>query len=260
MGDYFMLDTLTLKFWEPFFKAVKINNDCPVKVVYGCPEGKTSIIHDDISKAENVLVYGMTGSGKSVFLHTFIKGVSMFNTVEDVKLVLVDPKRVEFNQYKNSELLLCPIINNGDELLAKTKELINECNKRKETIRDNNFEATRKKNNQHFPYILLVIDEYAVIANKELNNGLLELMKDGFKYGIHVVLSTQRISSWVADIDFFKSFKTIICQANYDEKETRKLIVDYVELKGSGDSLVLRDGELTRTQCLYTSYNEDFSV
>lgn len=254
MGDYFMLDTLTLKFWEPFFRTVKINNDCPAKVVYGCPEGKTSIIYDDISKAENVLVYGRTGSGKSVFLHTFIKGVSMFNTVEDVKLVLVDSKRVEFNQYNNSELLLCPIINNGDELLAKTKELINECNKRKETIGDNDFEATRKKNNQHLPYILLVIDEYAVIANKELNNALLELMKDGFKYGIHVVLSTQRISSWVADIDFFKSFKTIICQANYDEKETRKLIGDYVELKGSGDSLVLRDGGLTRTQGLYISY------
>ena len=255
-----MLDTLTLKFWKPFFRAVKINNDCPVKVVYGCQKGQTSIIHDDISKAENVLVYGRTGSGKSVFLHTFIKGVSMFNTVEDVRFVLVDSKRVEFNQYKNSELLLCPIINNGDELLAKTKELINECNKRKETIGDNDFEATRKKNNQHFPYILLVIDEYAVIANKELNNGLLELMKDGFKYGIHVILSTQRISSWVADINFFKSFKTIICQANYDEKETRKLIGDYVELEGSGDSLVLRDGGLTRTQGLYTSYNEDFSV
>ena len=254
-----MLDSLTLKFWEPFFRAVKINDGCPIKVVYGCPEGKNSIIHDDISKAENVLVYGATGSGKSVFLHVFIKGASMFNTIEDVRLVLFDFKRVEFNQYKNNELLLCPIINNGNELFAKIKELINECHKRKEAIGDNDFESSRKQNNHHFPYILLVIDEYADIANKELNNVLLELMKDGFKYGIHIILSTQKISGWGADIDFFKSFKTIICQENYDKKETCRLIGDYVELKGSGDSLVLRDGEVTRTQGLYTSCNEDLS-
>jgi len=255
-----MLDTLTLKFWEPFFRVVKINDGCPVKVVYGCPEGKTSIIHDDVNKVENVLVCGTTGSGKSVFLHVFIKGASMLNTVEDVRLVLVDSKRVEFNQYKNSELLLCPIINNSDELLIRINELIDKRNKRKELIGDNDFEASRRQNNQHFPYILLVIDEYADIANKDLNKALLELMKDGFKYGIHVVLSTQRISGWVADVDFFKSFKTIVCQSNYDEKETRALIGDYVELNGSGDSLILRNGELIRTQGLYTSYNEDLSA
>ena len=137
------------------------------------------------------MVYGTTGSGKSVFLHVFIKGASMFNTIENVRLILFDSKRVEFNQYKNNELLLCQIINNGDELFAKIKELINECYKRKETIGENNFESSRKQNNHHFPYVLLVIDEYADIANKELNNVLLELMKDGFKYGVHIILSTQ---------------------------------------------------------------------
>ena len=145
---------------------IKINDGCPVKVAYGCPEGKTSIIHEDISKAENVLVYGITGSVKLVFLHAFITDASMLNTVEDTRLVLVDSKRVEFNQYKSSELLLCPIINNGDELLTKIKELIIVRRKRKEAIGDNDFEASRKQNNQYFPYILLVIDEYADIANK----------------------------------------------------------------------------------------------
>ena len=130
-------------------------------------------------------------------------------------------------------MFLCPIINNGDELLTKIKELINEYRKRKEAIGDNDFEASRKQNNQYFTYILLVIDEYTDIANKELNNALLELMKDGFKYEIHVILSTQRISGWVADFDFFKSFKTIVFQSNYDEKETCALIGDYAELNGS---------------------------
>lgn len=183
----------------------------------------------------------------------------MLNTVEDVRFVLVDSKMVEFSQYKKSELLLCPIINNGDELLIKINEFIDERNKRKELIGDNDFETSRKQNKQNFPYILLVIDEYADIVNKELNKALLELMKDGFKYGIHVILSTQRISERVVDIEFFQSFKTIISQANYEEKETRKLIGDYAELISSGDFLVLRDGELTRTHGLYTSYNDDLS-
>ena len=255
-----MLNTLTLKFWEPFFRVVKINDDCPVKVIYGCPEGKTSFIYDDIIKAENVLIYGTSGSGKSVFLNIFIKGASMINTVENVRLVLVDSKRIEFNQYKNSELLLYPIIYSGDELLIKINELIKECSKRKELIGDNDFEISRKQHNHHFPYILLVIDGYSDIANIELNKALLSLMKDGYKYGIHVVLSTQGISEGVADIDFFKSFKTIICQSNYNKKETHKLIGDYVELKGGGDSLVLHNGELIRTQGLYTFHNEDLSA
>ncbi len=248
-----MLNRLNLKCWEPFLRKAKSDGGCPVKVVYGCTEGGTSIIYDDISKAKNILVYGATGSGKSVFSHTLIKSVSMLNTAEEVRMVLVDCKIVEFNRYKNSELLLCPIIDNGDELLAKVRELIAECPKRKEAVGDNDFESYRKKNGRNFPYILLIIDEYAGMANKELNDALFELMKNGFKYGIHVVLSAQTISGTVADIGFFESFETIVCQANYEEKATRKLLGNYVELKGGGDSLVLRNRKLVRTQGLWVS-------
>lgn len=72
---------------------VKINDGSPVKVVYGCPEGKTSIIHDDISKAENVLVTALQEVENQSFLHVFITGASMLNTVEDARLVLFDSKR-----------------------------------------------------------------------------------------------------------------------------------------------------------------------
>lgn len=248
-----MLEKLNLKYRESLFRTTKINNSCPIKVVYGYSEDKKSLIYDDISKARNVLVYGTTGSGKSVFLHTFIKGVSMFNTIEDVRFVLVDSKIVEFSQYKNNKLLFCPIINDGNELLNRIKELIEECHKRKEIIKDIDFETFRKQNIEHFPYILLVIDEYADLENKELDKTLKELMKEGFNYGIHVFLSTQNISDLKGGINFLKSFKTIICQNNYDEKLTRELLGDYFELNGSGDSVILRDGELVRIQGLYIS-------
>ena len=248
-----MLEKLNVKYRESLFRTTKLNNSCPVKVIYGYSEDKNSLIYDDISKAENVLIYGTTGSGKSVFLHTFIKGVSMFNTTEDVRLVLVDSKIVEFSQYKNNKLLLYRIINDRSELLNRIKELIDECHKRKEIIKNIDFETIRKQNIKHFPYILLIIDEYADLENKELDKVLIELMHDGFKYGIHVFLSTQNISELGVGVDFFRSFKTIVYQNNYDEKLTRKLLGDYVKLKGNGDSIVLREGELIRTQGLYAS-------
>lgn len=219
-----MLEKLNLKYRESLFRTTKINNSCPIKVIYGYSEDKESLIYDDISKAENVLVYGTTGSGKSVFLHTFIKGVSMFNTTEDVRLVLVDSKIVEFSQYKNNKLLLYRIINDRSELLNRIKELIEECHSRKEIIKNIDFETYRKQNIKHFPYILLVIDEYADLENKELDKVLIKLMHEGLKYGIHVFLSTQNISELGVGVDFFKSFKTIVCQNNYDEKIDSKII------------------------------------
>ena len=115
MGDIF-----TLKFWEPFLRVVRIDDYCPVRVLYGIPKDGSPMIHDYIFDAENILVFGTTGSGKTTFLNTFIRGVSHISTVDDVRFVLVDSKRVDFNQYKDSELLLCPIINNASNSFILT--------------------------------------------------------------------------------------------------------------------------------------------
>ena len=179
---------------------------------------------DDMNKAENILVYGTTGSGKSTFHHTFIKGVTTSNKTNNVKLLLVDSKKIEFNRYENSTFLLSPIIHNREELLSKINELINECQRGKETIRNSGFDPQKSENCTQFPYILLIIDEFVEITSKIVNNYLLELLKEGYRYKIHVILSTQSIGEGVAEIDFFKAFKTIICQRNHEEKETRLLM------------------------------------
>ena len=255
-----MENTFNLKFWEPFLRVVRIDDYCPVRVLYGIPKDGSPMIHDYIFNAENILVFGTTGSGKTTFLNTFIRGVSHISTVDDVRFVLVDSKRVDFNQYKDDELLLCPIINKTSELIIKIEWLIKEVGRRKEFIRDTKFEDYREQNNKQIPYILVVIDEYADIASPELNLALSNLLKEGHKYGIHVVLSTQSISDYVADINFFKLFKTIVCQSNYDEEKTRELIGDYQQLEGSGDSLVIRNGNLVHIQNLFTPYKEDLTA
>lgn len=255
-----MEDVLTLKFWEPFLRVVRIDNYCPVRVLYGIPKDGSPLIHDYIFDVENILIFGTTGSGKTTFLNTFIRSASHISTVDDVRFVLVDSKRVDFNQYKESELLLYPVINETSEFISKANLLIEEIERRKELIGETKFAEYREQINKQIPYILVVIDEYVDIANQEANRAVLDLLKEGYKYGVHVILSTQSISDYVADNGFFKSFKTIICQSNFDEERTKKLIGDYQQLEGSGDSLVLRNGALIHVQNLFTPYKADLTA
>lgn len=97
------------------------------------PKDGSPLIHDYIFDAENILVFGTTGSGKTTFLNTFIRSVSHISTVDDVRFVLVDSKRVDFNQYKESELLLYPVINEASEFISKANLLIEEIEKKKRT-------------------------------------------------------------------------------------------------------------------------------
>ena len=223
-------DISTLK---SFYRALKRHNENLIKVIYGTMEGKTSLSFDDIETVKNLLIYGTTGSGKTMFLNVFIEGTSYINTEKDVRLVLVDSKKAGFCKYNDNKLLLCPIINDRNEFINIINELLIECDKRKE----NNIKAHR---------IILVVDEYADIASEETNNALAKILEVGYKYGIHVLLSTQRITSAIASIDFFKKFNIVICQKNYDEKETKELIGEYHELNGRGDSIMLRNGRLFR--------------
>lgn len=228
--------------------------------MYGIPKDGSLLIHDCIFNAENILVFGTTESGKTTFLNTFIRSASHISTVDDVRFVLVDSKRVDYYQYKESELLIYLVISETSEFISNVNLLIEEIERRKELIGETKFVEYREQINKQIPYILVVIDEYIDIANQEANRAALDLLKEGYKYGVRVILSTQSISDYVADIGFFKSFKTIICQSNFDEEKLKELIGDYQELECSGDSLVLRNGALIHVQNLFTPYKADLTA
>lgn len=229
-----MIDSLELL--KSFYRSRKSKKLNLVWVVYGSEQGKSSTACNNIKDTGNILVYGTTGSGKSMFLHTFIIGVSTICTENDARFVLVDSKKIEFNRYKDNSLLLSPIIHDKKTLIEQVDELLKMCDKRKER-------------NIAFPNILIVIDEYADIACKETNKALAKLVSIGNQCGIYVLLSTQSIKSGVASLDFFKLFKTIICQKTFDVEETKDLVGEYVELKGKGDSVVKRGDMLIHVKC-----------
>ena len=252
-----MLEKANLKYWAPFLAASKDRYESPVSVIYGLPDGKAPLMYDEIIDAKNVLVYGSTGSGKSMFLHVLIQAASLANTVVDVRLVLVDPTKTEFHQYRHNELLLCPIISEQSALLSKIHDLMEECERRETLFGDKDFELAREESAEGLPYILLVIDEYADIASPAINEALSGLLQVGHRFGIHVALSTQSIRQQVAETRFFKQFKTIVSLCNEEKAETSALLNDYAELEGGGDSLVSRGGRLSRVQGLFTSGEEN---
>ena len=206
-------DTLTLKFWEPFLRMAHSDGCpgfCPIKVLYGKPNDKP-LVFNDLDEAENLLLYGTTGSGKSTFIHVFIKSAMMFNTIEDARFVLVDFKRVEFNQYKNHDLLLCPVIQDKGSLANKLNDLIEMIKHRQTVIGDEGFENYRRNHDKPFPYIVIVIDDYSAVGDADVDLLLQRILKDGHKYGVHVAISTQSLHESIISDKTIKLFKTKIC-------------------------------------------------
>ena len=231
---------LSLQYWNPFLKVNKIDENCPVEVIYGLDKEKEIIIHDNILEAENILVFGDKGVGKTYLIHSIIQSASMYNTVEDVKLVLVDPKG-DFAQYKNSDLLMCPIIYTQEKLLTTLRGLINEIKERKAVMFDGNFDEYRKRCEKYYKYILLVIDDFECIKNNIIEDVLMELLSYGGKNGVNVVLSTKT----PLNAKFTNSFVTKICFPNRNKRYSSMLVGKRVKRKEKGSCVVLRpSGEI----------------
>jgi len=158
----------------------------------------------DLAEMPHLLVGGTTGSGKTICLNSIILSLLYRNSPEEMKLVLVDPKRVEFPVYANLEHLLCPVIYDANQTLVALKWLVGEMERRFTVLaaghsRDiGSFnEKMEKKNEQKLPYIVLIIDELAdlmSVRGKEIESYVVRLAQMSRATGIHLILATQRPS------------------------------------------------------------------
>lgn len=151
----------------------------------------------------HMLVCGATGSGKSVFLHTMLMTLIMRNNVNTLKLIIIDPKRVEFNKYKNIPFLLCNPINEADEAVFVLNELCKLMEERYDLFEQAGVENLKQYNKylvDHgkttMPSIVVLIDEYAdlVESNRQLSSPVVRLAQKARAAGIHLIISTQRPS------------------------------------------------------------------
>lgn len=156
----------------------------------------------DLAEFPHMLVAGTTGSGKSIFAHGLLMSLIMRNRPEDLKLVLVDPKRVEMTKYKDLPHLLCPIIKESNEAKNALKKLCEEMERRFKIFETAGVQNLREFNTDYcvyagkkkMPFIVLFIDEFSdlVMADKNVSEYILRLGQKARAAGIHMIIATQR--------------------------------------------------------------------
>lgn len=153
-----------------------------------------------LEKMPHLLVAGATGSGKSVCLNTMIVSWLYQNGPDDLKLILVDPKRVELTSYNGIPHLLVPPIVNVDDTVNALKWTVREMERRLDLLSKvgaRNIEGHNEKSQERMPRIVIIIDELADLmsaSGREVEASIVRIAQMARAVGIHLVLATQRPS------------------------------------------------------------------
>jgi len=228
---------------------------------------KGAPVFPDISKMPHLLVAGSTGTGKTVALNSIILSLLFRNTPETLRLILVDPKRVEFPIYSSLDFLLCPVVCDAQKTLIVLKWLVQEMENRFEILAKNNTRDiegyNKKRKDEPLPYIVLIIDELADLMaarGKEMEAFIVRLAQMSRAVGIHLILATQRPSVEVitglikANITSRIAFQT----ASQIDSRTILDVAGAETLIGRGDLLFLSAETIKpkRVQGTYVSEKE----
>jgi S-DNA-T family DNA segregation ATPase FtsK/SpoIIIE len=221
----------------------------------------------DISKMPHVLVAGTTGSGKSVLINAFISSLLFRASPAEVKLILVDPKRVEFTAYNGIPHLLTPVIVEPEKILSALKWAMGEMDRRYKLFAERgvrNIEGYNELSGfQALPYIVIVIDELAdlmMFAPVEVEDAIARLAQMARATGIHLVIATQRPSVNVITGLIKANVPTRIA-FNVSSMIDSRVIIDgpgAEKLLGRGDMLYTPPDQAkpTRIQGAYVSEKE----
>lgn len=194
------IDMVTLK--EVLYD-IKDKNDKPLLIPFG-KDISGKVVYETMTKFPHMLVAGTSGSGKSVFLHSFILSLMMRQTPDEVKFLIVDPKQVEFNYYRDCPHLYCPIITEPLEARVALNKMIKEMENRYTLLAEGCFtdlkqynESMKEEGKDILPYIVIIIDEYndLVSALADIEKPIIRLAQKARSAGIHICIATQRPSA-----------------------------------------------------------------
>ena len=206
-------------------------------------------VASDLTKMPHLLVAGATGSGKTVCLNTIICCLLMNNTPNDVRFILIDPKRVELTQYNSIPHLATPVIVDTDRALNALRWLCQEMDQRYKKLaaagaRHIEGYNKDKKGTDKLPYLVLIIDELAdlmMAGYDEVETNLCRLAQLARATGIHLVVATQRPSVDVVTGLIKANFPTRISFAVTSQVDSRTILdgAGAEKLLGSGDMLFM---------------------
>lgn len=165
------------------------------------------IVVKSLAKMVHLLIAGSTGSGKSVFIHNIVLSLIYKNSPDDLRLIMIDPKRVEFNRYNGLPHLLTPeVVMGSEKAINSLKWAVKEMQRRYDLMSKagyNNIEPYNKSELvkagqfEKFPYIVIIVDELAEIMmynKKDAESCIQSLTQLARACGMHLILATQRPS------------------------------------------------------------------
>lgn len=175
-------------------------NSGPLTFVLGRDVSGEPIV-TDIDKMPHLLIAGSTGSGKSVGIHSLLVSLLYKNSPESLKLILVDPKRVELTIYNGIPHLVTPVIIEGKKAVGVFRWAIDEMERRYEKLQAAGARDIKSFNDSNasdaLPYILILVDELADLMTsygRAIESSIVRLAQMARATGIHLILSTQRPS------------------------------------------------------------------
>lgn len=245
-----------------------LNDGKPLNVALGLDlSGKP--LYLDIAKGPHVLIGGTTGSGKSVCINCIITSILYKAHPDDVKLILVDPKIIEFSSYEDIPHLAMPIITEAKVAQMALKWCVEEMERRYQMLRPVHAKDIKEYNNiassnldlPHLPYILIVIDELADLLGVSASDTMAYIQRitqKGRAAGIHMILATQRPSADVISGTIKNCVPIRIAFAVKDQVNSA-IILDHggaEKLLGHGDMLYNDSVDEIRAQGAFISSNE----
>lgn len=207
--------------------------------------GETVMV--DLAKMPHLLVAGATGSGKSVFINTIVACLLMEKSPAEMRLLLVDPKRVELTPYNGVPHLLTPVVVETDKVVGLLKGLIQEMFSRyrkMEEVGVRNIDGYNTKMSEKMPYIVIAVDELAdlmMTAAFDVERSLCRLAQLGRATGIHLVVATQRPSVDVVTGLIKANFPSRVSFGVTSQIDSRTILdtAGAEKLLGRGDMLYL---------------------
>ncbi len=223
----------------------------------------------NLGRMPHLLIAGATGSGKSVTIHAIITSLLFRNPPENLKFIMIDPKRVELTMYNSIPHLLTPVVTDPKKAILALKWVAKEMERRydileKNSVRDIDSYHQKIKNSDQMPFIVIIIDELADLMQsypRELEAAVVRLAQMSRAVGIHLILSTQRPSVNIITGLIKANIPARIALQVSSQIDSRTILdtAGAEKLLGAGDMLFL-SGETSKPLRIQSAYISEKEV
>lgn len=223
----------------------------------------------NLARMPHLLIAGATGSGKSVTIHAIVTSLLYRNPPENLKFMMIDPKRVELTMYNSIPHLLTPVITDPKKAILALKWVAKEMERRydileKNSVRDVDSYQRNVKDSDPMPFIVIIIDELADLMQsypRELESAVVRLAQMSRAVGIHLILSTQRPSVNIITGLIKANIPARIALQVSSQIDSRTILdtAGAEKLLGAGDMLFL-SGEMSKPARIQSAYISEKEV